>query len=181
MHQSKGASTPGASFMQTPKMFLTYHTITNGILRRLLPLIIIILTVALPSCEGGEDTEGDLVLAESAMHEGRYGEAAEICRDILQKTDSTAITVNQMCRIAVVYAMAADNDCDNELNMARAADCFRRAASVSADSVSVFLNSLSVEEQSIANMAHRLALGTHSDLRDYEDYVPDSIDVHVHE
>lgn len=123
-------------------MFLTYHTITNGILRRLLPLIIIILTVALPSCEGGEDTEGDLVLAESAMHEGRYEEAAEICRDILQKTDSTAITINQMCRIAVVYATAADNDCDNELNMARAADCFRRAASVSATRYPCFLTVL---------------------------------------
>ncbi len=162
-------------------MFLTDHTIPYSILRRLLPLVIVVMTVALPACVGGADTEGDLALAESAMHEGRYSEAADICRDILQKTDSTALTVNQMCRIAVVYATAADNDCDNELNMARAADCFRRAAAVSADSVSMFLNGLSVEEQSIANMAHSLALGTHSDLRDYEDYVPDSIDVHCHE
>lgn len=167
--------------MKTPKMFLSDYTKPNSILRRLLLPIIIIISVTLPSCVGGIDTESDLTLAESAMHDGRYGEAAEICRDILQKADSTAFTVNQMCRIAVVYATAADNDCDNELNMARAADCFRRAAAVNADSVSIFLNSLSVEEQSIANMAHRLAMGTHSDLRDYEDYVPDSIDVHSHE
>lgn len=146
-----------------------------------MPLAAFLLIVALPSCISRTDTEGDLVLAESAMHEGRYAEAADICRDILQETDSTAVTVNQMCRIAVVYATAADNDCDNELNMARAADCFRRAAAVNADSVSIFLNSLSVEEQSIANMAHRLAMGTHSDLRNYEDYIPDSIDVHAHE
>ena len=181
MHLSKGTFMPGAPLCKHPKMFLTDHTITKSFLRRLLLPAFIILTVVLPSCVGTIDTEGDLALAEGAMREGRYGEAAEICRDILQKTDSTAISVNQMCRIAVVYATAADNDCDNELNMARAADCFRRAAAVSADSVSLFLNSLSVEEQSIANMAHRLALGTHSDLRDYEDYVPDSIDVHCHE
>lgn len=167
--------------MQTPKMFLTNHIITKNVTRRLLPLTIIILSVVLPSCVGTVDTEDDLTLAESAMREGRYDEAAEICRDILQKTDSTALSVNQMCRIAVVYATVADNDCDNELNMARAADCFRRAAAVSADSVTMFLSGLSVEEQSIANMAHRLAMGTHSDLRDYEDYVPDSIDIHGHE
>ena len=161
-------------------MFLI-DTIIKSDLQRILPLLIVILAIALPACVGSADTEGDLALAESAIHEGRYSEAADMCRDILQKTDSTTLTVNQMCRIAVVYATAADNDCDNELNMARAVDCFRRVASVSADSVSMFLSNLSIEEQSIANMAHRLALGTHSDLRNYEDYVPDSIDVHSHE
>ena len=162
-------------------MFLTDHHILNRIFLRRLLSPIIIMIVIMTSCVGGLDTESDLVLAESAMHEGRYDEAAEICRDILQKPDSATITIKQMCRIAVVYATAADNDCDNELNMARAADCFRRAAAVNVDSVSAFLNSLSVEEQSIANMAHRLAMGTHSDLRNYEDYVPDSINLHAHE
>ena len=149
-------------------------------MRQLSLLLVVIFAALMASCGGPADAEDDLVLAEDAIREGRYGDAAGICRDILLE-DSAGITVRQMCRIAVVYAAAADNDCDNEENMARAADCFKRAEAVSADSVAAFINSLSVEQQSIANMAHRLAQGTQSDLRNYEDYAPDSTDIHGHE
>lgn len=162
-------------------MFLTNYTPMKIAIEQILLTAIVLLTPYLSSCAGDPDTEEDLALAENALREGHYEQAADICSDILQTTDSNAITVNQMCRIAIVYATAADNDCDNEGNMARAAKCFRRAGTLNADSVTAFIDALPIRQQSIADMAHRLSQGTHSDLQHYTDCSSDSIDAHQHE
>ncbi|MBO5053195.1 MAG: hypothetical protein J6C44_03030 [Muribaculaceae bacterium] len=118
-------------------------------------LILFILPVLTISC--GEDTqESALKRAEDAIANGQYSQAIEICDQIPKSDAEKQLTPGEMCRVAMIYAVAADNDVDREENIARSAQWLDRATKVNADSVQQYLVSLTPQEMGLIHQVQQL-------------------------
>lgn len=130
---------------------------------------------ALYGCSSRQDVNDQLSEAEEAMDQGDYRSGTKICTEIAHTTDTAELSVQQLCRMAMIYASAADNDVDNASNMAAALHCFNSAIARDADSTSMFVENLPIDLQATARLALQLLKnhnegGTTED--DNEQYIP---------
>ena len=141
----------------------------------LLKYIILMLTTAmLASCDS--ETQGSsLSRAEDALAAGNYTEAIDICSEISASDDTASMSATQMCRIAMIYAVAADNDIERETNIARSASWLDKASRTNTDSVINYMTSLSPEEMGIINQVQQLNNTRGYDFSRIEDEPVDSI------
>lgn len=110
----------------------------------------------LAGCVSHIDVNEQLNAAEEAVEMGDFHGGAKICTDIVAKTDTADLTVRQLCRLAMIYAAVADNDVDNDANMAAAVHCFNRAYARNADSANMFVETLPIDLQGTARVALQL-------------------------
>lgn len=151
----------------------------------ILKYIIFLLSASLLACSGNETQESSLTRAESALSAGNYSEAIDICSEISSSADTSHMTATQMCRIAMIYAVAADNDIERETNIARSASWLDKASRTNTDSVINYMSSLSPEEMGIINQVQQLNNTRGYDFSRIEDEpvdsVPNAIDYYGYE
>lgn len=126
---------------------------------RLIPLILTALL--LPACA---DTAADpLTRAENAVADKDFELAQTIADSITYGKSFTNLSTTDLCRTALVYAKISENR-DMDVNMGAAALCMRRAGELNADSVDIFVQSLSVEDQAVIYMPRKLSSPTQYEL-----------------
>lgn len=103
-----------------------------------------------------EAKESAILRAEDAIANGQYRQAVEICEQISKSDNKTNLTPCEMCRIAMIYAIAADNDVAREENIVQSAQWLDHATKVNADSVQQYLSSLTPEEMGLIHQVQQL-------------------------
>jgi hypothetical protein len=136
-----------------------------------------IIAIALLALTAACSSKNDLPIiiddAEQLAAAGNFDDAIDICNRLVSTADSANLSASQLCRIAVIYAVAADNDIDNDANMARAMRSFSSAYAISPDSVSAFVDHLTLERLSAVRTVIQLLHYQNDDptnIDDIEDY-----------
>lgn len=107
--------------------------------------IIAIITLALCVMSCGSATSDDITVAEVAVAEADYDTAKKICDDIFAAHNDSTLSVNDLCRISIVYMKLSDI-ADEDENTALATQCYRLAIGTSPDSARAFYHSLPIDE-----------------------------------
>lgn len=145
-------------------------------------LLAMIMAFGGASC--GSDEKPQLLLqAQEAARDGKYAEAVDLCNELAASADTASLSAGDYCRVALIYALAADNDVDRENNMAVAAKWLDRANEMSPDSVRSFLSHVPPEQMSVIKQLEQLNLTRGIDFTNFEDpeygeYATDSIQPH---
>lgn len=121
------------------------------------------------ACGGSLDTADAVSRAEIAANAGDYRKAIDICHELTQNGDTLIDLSTQCCRVAVIYALAADNDIDRDESLASAAHWLTRAYAINADSTKVFVEGLTNERAAAANIAVQLLRTESTDLSEFVD------------
>ncbi len=115
--------------------------------------------------------------ANLAVSQGKYTEAIELCNQLLASKDTTTLTAGNYCRLAMIFAMAADHDINRGENMAEAAKWLEYANKLSSDSVNNFYNCLTPEELSVIKQVEILNQTRgidFSNITEFEDALTDT-------
>ena len=107
--------------------------------------IIVIMTVTLSAC-GESSIDRSIDAAENSLTNHDYGEAMDICNRIAERDSMNSLTVNQLCRLSMVYMQLSENR-DEDVNVAMATRCFHLAVEHDADSATLFYNNIPVDNQ----------------------------------
>lgn len=107
--------------------------------------IIVILAFVVSSC-GGSSIDGSIEAAENSLANNDYSEATSICNRIAERDSMNDLTVNQLCRLSMIYMQLSENR-DEDVNVAMATRCFHLAMEHDADSASSFYNNIPVDNQ----------------------------------
>lgn len=121
--------------------------------------IIILLTVsvlAFSACSSDRGSLNDMLAeAENAVERGNFKTGQELCSQLV--ADTPVLSVDQLCRMGVIYATLADNDVDRESNMASAAHMLEIASDRNPDSVTMFIAKIPYELQAPVRTALRIS------------------------
>ncbi len=114
----------------------------------------------LTSCTATQND--NLVLAEDEYAAGRYESARQLCREIADNDSTDNVTVNRLCRLAMLNAKLAEHF-EDDANIASATRYMHRAMQRDSDSVAIFIKSLEIEERSLSALISQLtrAIDTH--------------------
>ena len=107
--------------------------------------------------------------AKNAAENGKYAEAVDLCNKLMTSPDTSLLTAGDYCHVAMIYALAADNDIDQGGNMAVAARWLDHANDMSPDSVKAFFSELPPEEMSVIKQLEQLNLTRGIDFTNFED------------
>lgn len=120
-------------------------------------LFTLITVLILCSC-GGTERSDLLERASEAARQGEYAEAVSLCDELTASADTASLTAGDYCRVAMIYAIAADNDISRDTNMAIAARWLDHAGGMSQDSVRTFFSNLPPEHMSVLYQLQQLNL-----------------------
>ncbi len=152
-------------------------------------LLNIILSVAILLTLGacGESTDNTSMLAEAeeqAGH-GNFADAVSICNKIATSADTARLSASDCCKMAMIYARAADNDVDQGNNMAEAARWLDHANDMAPDTVRAYFSKLPPEQMSIVNQLEQLNLTRGIDFtaidNGHEEYFQENDSAPAHE
>ena len=129
---------------------------------------------------GPENVSQGLDDAERDVEGGLYARAAEICDALTQSADTVHFTWRDYCRAANIYAVAYDHDIDTEASMASATRCIERARALNADSVEIYLASLSPVDAAPLNTVIQTLDALNTDLSNLGDHEEEDA-VHEHD
>lgn len=138
-------------------------------MKKFLYTLLALLGLTVCACTGGIDVNDTVARAELAAHDGEYNTAIELCHDIATSADTTKLYATQCCRMAVIYALAADNDVDRDESLANASRWFAKAYEINSDSTTTFLEGLTNEQAAAAAIAVQLARTNPADLSNFTD------------
>lgn len=138
-------------------------------MKRLIYSLITFLALSLCCCTGGIDVNDTVTRAEIAAHDGEYRTALDLCHDIATSADTTKLYATQCCRMAVIYALAADNDVDRDESLANASHWLTKAYAINADSTTTFVEALTNEQAAAVDIAVQLLRAKPSDLSEFAD------------
>ncbi len=139
-------------------------------MKRVIKTILSTLTVfAVTACAGGDNKTAALTEAQRAADAGDFTEAVSICNNLMTSADTASLTAGDYCDVAMIYALAADNDFDRDANIAVAARWFERANTISSDSVKAFLGTVPPEQMSIIKQLEQLTQNRGIDFSAIED------------
>lgn len=124
---------------------------------------------ALGACSERPDAAEVVARAEHAANAGKYHQALDVCNELTSGTDTLADYATQCCRVAVIYALAADNDVDRDESLTAASHWFARAYALNADSTRLFVEGLTNERAAAADIAVQLLRNRANDLSDFVD------------
>lgn len=133
----------------------------------------LLLTALIPvfctACSDHPDAAEIVTRAEHAANAGKYRQALDVCHELTASNDTMATYASQCCRVAVIYALAADNDVDRDESLASASRWFARAYALNADSTRLFVEGLTNERAAAADIAVQLLRNRATDLSDFID------------
>lgn len=121
------------------------------------------------ACSERPDASEVVVRAEHAANAGKYRQALDVCHELVTDQDTLADYASQCCRVAVIYALAADNDVDRDESLAAASRWFARAYALNADSTRMFVEGLTNERAAAADIAVQLLRNRATDLSNFVD------------
>lgn len=124
----------------------------------------------LQACGGGAPGRDPLGEAESEFNAGNYASAQQLCDSLLLGESLTALSVDQLCRLTLLFMRLGDSAGDIDANTAFAARTLKAAVDRNADSTLIFLNSIPLEDKA------RLAILTAINEARYAPAVSDSTD-----
>ena len=138
---------------------------------KLLTTIATLSVLALCSCSGaGADANRWAIEeAEAAADSGNFVRAITLCNDLLASPDTSLLSETEYCRVATIYAIAADNIPDNESAMIGAVAALNHALTQNADSVNIYINNLPVEKQTALSTPMQLIHNRGIDMSAYTD------------
>lgn len=102
--------------------------------------------------------------AEDAVADGMYGVAQSICDDLSASAEFDRLSVDELCRLSLVYVKLGENTDNADANIIAAARSLQAAAERDADSTALFLDAVPVEDRarmaiiSAINEAHNTPL-----------------------
>lgn len=134
----------------------------------LLPVVVTVLAGLLSlglvflftGCTSASDAaDSDLHLAETAVAAGSTDQAQDICDKLLHGSFGQQMSEAQLGKIAILYMKLAEASPDgSEDNTATATECFRRAMSLSGDSLSGFFGELPLDDQRHFVLLRRISM-----------------------
>lgn len=111
------------------------------------------------SCGHSDSVTDRITSAELAMANDNVSATREICQDIFQEHDRTAIEASQMARMSILY-MQLNERTDDPEDVELAVQCFREAYKINADSATAFYKALPVDQDkyamTLATIVHTL-------------------------
>lgn len=111
------------------------------------------ISLSLAACT---DSNSDrLDLAESEIDAGRYASAQSLTDELLAENPADSVSVARMCRLSLLCAKLAEH-ADEETNLANATRYMQAAVRRDSDSVTVFVESLSIEDRTRSAMVSQL-------------------------
>jgi len=138
-------------------------------------------------CACSQSQQKSLVIekASQEVSHGNFSEAVAMIDNMFAAADTAGLTAGDYCRVAMIYAVAADNDVNRDVNIAEAAKWLSHAKKLSSDSVSVFIHSLPPERQAVIYSVDLLNQNKGYDYSTFEGEAPqdncsaDSSSVHT--
>ena len=155
--------------------------ITDNIMKIIYKTLIIMAVAIFVCCgkEGSDAVDDTITQAEGAADSSNYVMAMEICGKIDMADTVAPYTERQLCRLATVYAVIADNVRENDAAMMNAVNILGRALDLNADSVNAFMKALPVEKQIALRTPLMLIHGRDADMSMFAD--GDSIFIQDHD
>ncbi|MDE7442726.1 MAG: hypothetical protein K2M65_01020 [Muribaculaceae bacterium] len=126
------------------------------------------------SCHNTESDTDYLAAAESALNDGYYTEAQQICNKLTERTGIDNLPVDVRCRLALVYMKLAEQRNESE-NTAAAIECYRTALVDSPDSATQAFTDLPVEDMQYAMILSSLTAYATGDSLIIFDHEGDSL------
>lgn len=111
------------------------------------------ISLSLTACnDNGSDR---LDIAESEIDAGRYAVAQSLFDELLTETDADSLSVTRLCRMSLLCARLAEHN-DAESNLANATGLMQAAMQRDSDSVTIFVESLPIEDRTRSAMVNQL-------------------------
>lgn len=126
------------------------------------------------SCHNTESDTDNLTAAESALSDGYYAEAQQICDELAERTGIDKLPVDARCRLALVYMKLAEQRNESE-NTAAAIECYRTALTEAPDSAAQAFTNLPVEDMQYAMILTSLTAYASGDSLVILDHEGDSL------
>lgn len=124
-------------------------------------MIIIAVMATLAGCKGG-DVSSTVREAEMALADGDMTAARSVADKVLGPESIEKLTATDLARLSLVYMEMADKEADNNTVVATAADLYRRAMKINADSARAFYLSLPPERVPLAVQLFHIVTATDS-------------------
>ena len=118
-------------------------------------IILLLSVLALSSCGGGANT-CTVAQVEEMMALSNFQSAQKMCDKIIEEKNLEDIPVVELCQLSLAYVKLSEHMNEVE-NMAKATKCYHVASSINADSVSVYISGLPIEEIQYTEMLRRLS------------------------
>lgn len=111
------------------------------------------MSLSLSACS--DSSSDQLDIAESEIDAGRYASAQSLFDELLSETDADTLSVARLCRMSLLCARLAEHN-DAESNLANATDLMQAAMRRDSDSVTIFVESLPIEDRTRSAMVSQL-------------------------
>lgn len=106
-----------------------------------------------PSCS--QSVNDDISTAELAMNDSQFDLATQICDGIVDDNGLESLTSSQLVRLSILY-MRLDEKVESGDNATKAANCYRTAYAVNADSAAYYYSSVSTTDMSLVQTLNQL-------------------------
>ncbi|MDE7410775.1 MAG: hypothetical protein K2M94_01895 [Paramuribaculum sp.] len=141
------------------------------ILRTLITGFVLLNLSLLISCSqiSREEIETSLREAEMSVATGDMEVATSVGNHLLGEDNARHLSATDLARLSIMYMQMADSGNADD-NTALAAELYRRALSVSADSTDAYLQSLPTDKMQYADMLQAISSNIDNPNVDIEDY-----------
>lgn len=142
-------------------------------MKSILPFIAAGLTALSISCSpatgtGAAGVDDAIAQAQEALDDDRATEAVDICDRLTASADTQAMDAVQYCRVALVYAAAADlQSADNGDIIPHALNALSKAYAIDSTAVNTYIARLPAEQTPSMDMLRRLLDARNTDPADY--------------
>ncbi|MDE6160511.1 MAG: hypothetical protein K2F77_02500 [Muribaculaceae bacterium] len=107
--------------------------------------------------------------AEYVLQSGDMDGARRGAENVIAAKDTASLTAGELCRLAMVYATVGEDSLGNEVDVAMAARCIRRALAKDSTAVDSFIHTLPIDQRPLMALAVQLCSGTQgADIAPYE-------------
>ncbi len=103
-----------------------------------------------------QSVNDDISTAELAMNDSQFDMATQICDGIVDDHGLEALTPSQLVRLSILY-MRLDEKVETGDNATKAANCYRTAYAINADSAALYYSSVSTTDLSLVQTLNQLA------------------------
>ena len=119
-------------------------------MKHLLTALAVLLALAACGHLGTTAPADDIALAEQALEQGRYAKAQRIADTLVLGNSFGALSVDEKCRLAMLFMQLSENAEDAGGATAAATRCFSAALAADSDSTMLFMRNLEGENRARA-------------------------------
>lgn len=122
---------------------------------------VLLLLVCAASCS--QSVNEDISTAELAMNDSQFDLATQICDGIVSDHSLETLDASQLVRLSILY-MRLDEKVETGDNATKAANCYRAAYEVNADSAAYYFSSLPTTDLSLVQTLNQLVGRSATDI-----------------